>query len=215
MSTGLTLAEQIKQEQGKLDALRTDYFSRKDIEAIEAGNYSITPGGNVLLSGNAGSWAPGGHSHETKQKAAKIDARLKELKATQDAIKGGGRSLAGLQKAAGGIITPENYSAATVQYDENKTTAERDEKREFQKGLLSDERVEQERIRQAAALEAEKIRADNRLENTEARLFEQQMRNQDRALEREMRMFEMEEKGKGRKAELFKALFGLGTAFMI
>jgi len=204
MTNGLTLAEQIKQEQGKLDALRTGYFGRKDIEAIESGNYTISPGGNVILSGDAGSWAPGGHSHKTKQEAAKIDSRLKELKDTQKLVENSGRTLEGLRTAAGGTITPENYRAATVTYDETKQEKSRDERRDYE-----------QRLRNEASLEAEKIRAEGRLDTAEARMFEQQMRNADRALEREMRMFEMDEKNKGRKAELFQALFGLGTAFMI
>ena len=37
----------------------------------------------------------------------------------------------------------------------------------------------------------------------------------DRQADRELQMFKMKQDASSRKADLFKALFGLGTAFMI
>ena len=48
------------------------------------------------------------------------------------------------------------------------------------------------------------IRADDRSD-----------RREDRAMERELRMLELDQRGRKSKAELFQALFGLGSAFMI
>ena len=77
-----------------------------------------------------------------------------------------------------------------------------------QEGVVNT-RAEKERTERA------RIRSADRLENSEMRLFEAQMRNADRALEREMEMFKIDRDSGSRKAELFKALFGLGSAFMI
>lgn len=55
-----------------------------------------------------------------------------------------------------------------------------------------------------ALIRAEQIRADDRSD-----------RREDRAMERELRMLELDQRGRKSKAELFQALFGLGSAFMI
>ena len=77
-----------------------------------------------------------------------------------------------------------------------------------QEGVV-ETRAEKERTERA------KIRSADRLETAEMRLFEAQMRNADRALDREMEMFKIDRDSGSRKTELFKALFGLGSAFMI
>lgn len=55
-----------------------------------------------------------------------------------------------------------------------------------------------------ALIRTEQIRADDRSD-----------RREDRAMERELRMMELDQRGRKSKAELFQALFGLGSAFMI
>lgn len=113
--------------------------------------------------------------------------------------------------AVTGLTTEEMQGKTTRQIlqmandkikDDNQTETERLEG-------VAEQRVQDERTENA------RIRAADRLENAELRLFESQMRNADRALEREMEMFKIDKESGSRKAELWKALFGLGSAFMI
>ena len=64
-------------------------------------------------------------------------------------------------------------------------------------------------------LRADKQAADARLERLQERLDARRERTADRQAERELKMFEMKQNSSNRKAELFQALFGLGSAFMI
>lgn len=64
-------------------------------------------------------------------------------------------------------------------------------------------------------LRSDKQAAESRLERLEERLDARRERMADRQADRELQMFKMRQDASGRKADLFKALFGLGTAFMI
>ena len=64
-------------------------------------------------------------------------------------------------------------------------------------------------------LRADKQAAEARLERLEERLDARRERMADRQADRELQMFKMKQDASSRKADLFKALFGLGTAFMI
>ena len=68
---------------------------------------------------------------------------------------------------------------------------------------------------QALVDKSDKRYTDALVRDAQIRADDRRDRREDRAMERELRMMELDQKSKSKKAELFQALFGLGSAFMI
>lgn len=68
---------------------------------------------------------------------------------------------------------------------------------------------------QAITDKADKRYTDSLIRMEQIRADDRSDRREDRAMERELRMMELDQRGRKSKAELFQALFGLGSAFMI
>jgi hypothetical protein len=68
---------------------------------------------------------------------------------------------------------------------------------------------------QAITDKGDKRYTDALVRDAQIRADDRRDRREDRAMERELRMMELDQKSKSKKAELFQALFGLGSAFMI
>ena len=68
---------------------------------------------------------------------------------------------------------------------------------------------------QALVDKSDKRYTDALVRDAQIRADDRRDRREDRAMERELRMMELDQKSKNKKAELFQALFGLGSAFMI
>lgn len=68
---------------------------------------------------------------------------------------------------------------------------------------------------QAITDKGDKRYTDALVRDAQIRADDRRDRREDRAMERELRVMELDQKSKNKKAELFQALFGLGSAFMI
>lgn len=68
---------------------------------------------------------------------------------------------------------------------------------------------------QALTDKADKRYTDALIREAQIRADDRRDRREDRAMERELRMMELDQKSQNKRAELFQALFGLGSAFMI
>jgi hypothetical protein len=189
------------------------YFINKDLEHLNSGQgYTVDSSGAVTLK-DTGYLIPGGLTTDQKQSAAEAYNELQKIKTLEGVI--AGRNRTKLREYAGGALTNDNIAEAIEAYEEGKAKDKITDERTYETTIRGEGYKQAAEIRKDQALEAEKIRADSNLRASQDRLLEAQMRNADRSLEREMRMYEIDEKGSNRKAELFKALFGLGSAFMI
>lgn len=206
-------AQELLNNYRDINGIFGNHLVKQDLEKLSSGQgYTVDTSGAVTLK-DIGYLVPGGLSTEQKQSAAEAYNELGKLKSLEDAI--GGRDLTKLRGHAGGALTLNNIKGAISAYEEGKEKEKITDQRNHNATIRGEERTEAAQIRKDQALEAERIRADSNLRASQDRLLEAQMRNADRSLEREMRMFEIDEKGSNRKAELFKALFGLGSAFII
>ena len=119
------------------------------------------------------------------------DSELKEAKKVTDQYNTTERFKRELEQR--GIEAPKNLSGAEYQKLINKYDAEQP----------------------GSPQNIYRMQLEDRKERRQQRLDELNFRRDQRNLDREVRMMELNQSNNRRKAELFQALFGLGSAFMI